>query len=233
MGSSALNIFALSFILVLLIVWAYFFVYSHRNNIDLPWGFGIVIAGHLVAGYAFNTADNNFEKINISVSLPFLVSLFGIAWNIVNIREQFYMRELKWFLQLMGIGLIPGLLVGFCSAIALGFEYFQYDHLFTPTALILATIQISVAEEIITRGYFLSYLRKNGFGAWFAIIFQSIIFAVAHVPRYFGDGIALLINFLVGMVAGYLTWKTKSLIPAIVFHIFSNLIGIVWWLVVR
>ncbi len=230
MDYSALPIFSLSYTLFLLMVWVYFFVYSHRHNIDLPWGFGIVIVGNLVAGYAINTFDSNFEKIIISVSLPFLISVFGIILNTINIREQLHINELKRFIQLIGVGLAPGLLIGFFSAIKIGFEYFQVNYQFTSTALIFGAMQISVAEEILTRGYFLSYLRKNVFNAVFAIVFQSIIFAVAHVPRYFDDWMALFINFLVGIIAGYLTWKTKSLIPAIVFHVFSNLIGIVWWL---
>jgi membrane protease YdiL (CAAX protease family) len=51
-----------------------------------------------------------------------------------------------------------------------------------------------------------------------------------HVPRYSGDWMAIFAVFLVGITAGYLTWKSNNLFPAFVLHSVTNLMVVIWWL---
>lgn len=230
MGASFITIFAWLYFLIIFALWAYFFIHSYQHSVSPPWGFSIVIAGVFVSGYGYTFYVTQVGLI--SINLLFLVSLFGILWNIENIREQFHIRKTRDFLRFLGIGLIIGLLFGISQMVLLGTEYFRINPGFSTIALIASIIQISVAEEILNRGYFLSYLRRYGFNPTCAIVFQSLMFTAMHVSRYSDDWLALCSILFMGIVAGYITWKSNNLMPAIALHTVINLIGIVWWLVV-
>jgi membrane protease YdiL (CAAX protease family) len=58
---------------------------------------------------------------------------------------------------------------------------------------------------------------------------QTFIFTFLHA-QYVGDWVAIFGVFLIGAIAGYLTWKSNNLFPAIVLHIIANLIVVIWWL---
>jgi len=58
------------------------------------------------------------------------------------------------------------------------------------------------------------------------------MFAVLHIPRYPGNWVAIFIAFLAGVIAGYITWKSNNLIPALILHIVFNLIVVAWWLAI-
>jgi membrane protease YdiL (CAAX protease family) len=204
-------------------------MYSYQHSVSRPWGFGIVIIGFLVSGYGylFYIPRVTFFSIN----LLFLVSLFGLLLNVNNIREQFCVRSPGELLRFLAVGLTLGLVLGFSQRALLGIESFRMDPRFSPIAMIATIIQVSIAEEILHRGYFLGFLRKFGFKSMYAIVFQSLIFAATHVAGYSGNWVALGNVFLVGFVANYLTWKNNNLIPAIILHLTGNLMGIVWWLI--
>jgi len=222
------------YLFVLIVFLTYFVVYSYRHNISFPWGIGIVIAGILVSGYGYEFGNIQDMRVMIvfSIDLSFSVGLLGVFWNINNIREQFCIKNLEENFHFIVLGLILGLLFGFSQTAIKGLEYFQSNARFTPTALITSLIQTSIAEELIFRGYFLSYLRKYGLNPINAIVFQSLAFAILHISINVGDWISLALILLVGVVTGYFTWKSNNLIPAITFHIVSNLVGAVWWLAV-
>ena len=61
-------------------------------------------------------------------------------------------------------------------------------------------------------------------------MFQALLFAVLHLPRYPGDWIVILIALLSGVTAGYLTWKSNNLFSALTLHIAFNLLIVMWWL---
>lgn len=229
MSNSLLTSFSWSYTIILITLWVCFFIYSYRNNVKFPWGFSVVIIGIFVSGIGYHFHNNQVTVF--SLSLPFFVCLIGMLWNINNIRSQFCIRNIWEFLRFIGIGLISGLLFGFFVMMTQGMSYIQADAQYTSFALITNSIQTSMAEEFLFRGYFLSYLRKYEFNQISAIVFQSLMFTVLHIPRYSGDWTAIFIIFLSGVVAGYLTWKSNNLVPAFVLHIVVNLIAVIWWLV--
>ncbi|AKL96000.1 ABC-type Na+ efflux pump, permease component [Clostridium aceticum] len=73
-----------------------------------------------------------------------------------------------------------------------------------------------ICEEILFRGFAFRPLEKN-FGPKWAILITSVIFAVVHL-----DFVRLLPTFLLGLVFGYLAYKTGSLYPSIFLHILNN-----------
>jgi membrane protease YdiL (CAAX protease family) len=232
MGTSLLTI-SWPYLLVLIASLAYFIVYSYRHNVGFPWRVGIVIVGILVSGYGYTFGGIQDSRVMIvfSINLSFVVGLLGVLWNINNIQEQFYIKKSGKLFLFIGIGLMLGFLLGFFQYAIKGLGVIQDNSRFTLTAIVASIIQISIAEEIIFRGYFLSYLRKYGFNPINGIIFQALAFAILHISNN-ASWVSLCLILLVGIVTGYLTWKSNNLIPAIILHVVDNLVGVVWWLAI-
>ncbi|GIZ07744.1 CPBP family intramembrane glutamic endopeptidase [Flavobacterium sp. UMI-01] len=76
----------------------------------------------------------------------------------------------------------------------------------------------SFTEEVIFRGYWLSYFltTKN---KWFSVIFISLGFTVLH---YF-SGADLIFAFLGSITLSFLYIKTKSILNTYMVHLLSNL----------
>jgi membrane protease YdiL (CAAX protease family) len=214
----------------LIVLWIYFFIYSYRHRDGFPWGFSLIFIGLLLTGAKYRIYDHQVEVFAIDFSL--IVSLIGILWNVNNIRSQFHIRDKGEIIRLTGIGLVSGLLLGIFFILAQGTQHFQVDPRFTITTYIASSIQASISEELLFRGYLLSYLRTYKVNPIFSVIFQALMFAVLHIPRYPGNWVAIFIAFLAGLIAGYITWKINNLIPALILHIVFNLIVVAWWLAI-
>lgn len=72
-----------------------------------------------------------------------------------------------------------------------------------------------IIEEFIFRGAILGSLRKHGDAL--AIIVSAVLFGFMH-----GNFIQTPVTFLTGLILGYLTVKTNSIIPAIILHFVNN-----------
>lgn len=82
-------------------------------------------------------------------------------------------------------------------------------------ALIGTAIVPAICEEFAMRCCCVQLLRKYGKG--FAVLSISIVFGLLH-----GNVIQFVFAFLVGLVLGYLTVKTDSVIPAMLVHALNN-----------
>jgi membrane protease YdiL (CAAX protease family) len=210
---------------MLIVIGAYFFIYSFRKNVGYPWGFGLVLAGGLLNGNGFIFQDNGVTVFWISAS--FLICLLGLTCNIVDIQNQVYIKDVRKVGFFSSVGLLLGVILMPFFAADQGIDSIQSIAKYTPFALLIGMMQLSVAEEFLFRGYLLSYLRKYAFSSHIAILFQALIFTVFHTRRYSDDWILLLVTFLFGFLAGYLTWKSDSLIPASLMHISINLFAVI------
>ena len=93
----------------------------------------------------------------------------------------------------------------------------EYGVSATIVFLISLSVIPAVFEELLFRGAIMQSLRR--FGDPFALVVSSILFAMLH--RNLLQGPNALIT---GLVLGYFTLRTGSLIPAIVAHFVNNLI---------
>jgi membrane protease YdiL (CAAX protease family) len=215
-------------IFALIVLWVYFFFYSYHHKDIFPWGFSIVFVGLLVTGLSYRVYANQVVVFSIEFSL--VVSLIGILLNVNEIRNQLYVEDRGKFLHFTGIGLAAGLLFGNFFILAQGTKHFEVDSRYAVIAYVASSIQASMAEELLFRGYLLSYLRKYEINPVFSVMFQAVIFAILHIPRYPGNWIVIFIVFLTGVTAGLLTWESSNLASALVLHIAFNLLVVVWWL---
>ena len=78
----------------------------------------------------------------------------------------------------------------------------------------------AVCEEILFRGAVFSSLNKPGKGLM-AITITAVLFAIMHMSIY-----RLMPTFLLGMVLGYLTWRTGSIYNSILAHLVNNSIPV-------
>lgn len=84
-----------------------------------------------------------------------------------------------------------------------------------------AAVVAPIAEEMIFRGFFQGQLEAGYGDATRAVVYSSMLFMVLHFNPWW----ALQI-YLLGMVLGYLTWRTGSIWPAVVLHALNNLLAV-------
>lgn len=104
---------------------------------------------------------------------------------------------------------------------------FQYmEEILSPLgsgSVIMSIITIGIvapfAEEFLFRGIIYNTLKKKISIKW-TIIIQAVLFGIFHGNLIQGSYATLL-----GIVFGYITYKTKSLWPAVIIHMVNNLIA--------
>ena len=84
--------------------------------------------------------------------------------------------------------------------------------------LFLAVVIIApIGEEIVFRGFLQKFLEKYWRDTTRAILVTSLFFAMIHFNPFWTIQI-----YLLGIILGFLAWKTRSVIPSILLHIVNN-----------
>ncbi len=103
------------------------------------------------------------------------------------------------------------------QASALNLDVFeQYQILL----LIGFAILTPIFEELIFRGFLLHFFSER-FPFWIATVLTSFFFGIAHT---YSLGV-MVITFFTGLLMAILCKKTKSIIPAMLFHIMNNMLA--------
>lgn len=89
----------------------------------------------------------------------------------------------------------------------------------TYATLIVAVFVAPFCEEIFFRGFVFPGLCKAMQIGW-AIIFSSLLFALAHV-----DPASFVVLFIIGLALAFLRWRTGSIWPGIFLHLINNGLG--------
>ena len=103
-------------------------------------------------------------------------------------------------------------------------SFLQLEALLTPEnpismIILIITIVIlaPVGEELLFRGFLQKFLEKTWGDVTKAILISSLFFAAIHFNPYW-----LIQIYFLGILLGYIAWKTESVIPAIIFHVVIN-----------
>lgn len=88
-------------------------------------------------------------------------------------------------------------------------------------ALLAAAVTPAIAEETLFRGFALTSFQR-GLTPRRAIILSSLIFALVHLQPF--NFIPL---FAIGLLFGFITYRSESILPGIVGHAIFNAISIV------
>lgn len=76
-----------------------------------------------------------------------------------------------------------------------------------------------ICEEVLFRGIAFRPIEKS-LGPKKAILITAIFFAIMHM-----DAVRLLPTFLLGLLFGYIVYKSGSIIPAMILHVLNNSIA--------
>ncbi|HUY09131.1 MAG TPA: type II CAAX endopeptidase family protein [Candidatus Dormibacteraeota bacterium] len=88
----------------------------------------------------------------------------------------------------------------------------------------IANATSAVAQEIQFRGVLLAALERQH-SPWVALILQALIFGIAHIAtQYQGPADSFIpIVILLGLLWGWMTQRTNSILPAAVVHVVAEL----------
>ena len=78
-------------------------------------------------------------------------------------------------------------------------------------------IAAPLVEEMLFRGYLQKVLEESWEDITKAILVTSLFFALVHFNPYW-----IVQIYLLGLVLGYLAWRTNSIIPGIILHGLNN-----------
>jgi uncharacterized protein len=95
----------------------------------------------------------------------------------------------------------------------------------TPALLVVAGMN-AFLEELLFRGLLMSKLNI-AFGSYLATFLQAVIFASWHVGIAYTPSVLIFIAvdvFPLGLVAGYLTRSSGSILPSWLFHVGVDLL---------
>lgn len=93
-----------------------------------------------------------------------------------------------------------------------------------PEGYIVVGILVPVAEEMVFRGAILRKLLEIFHSGmyWWAIVLSALLFGVVH-----GNMAQGLHAFLLGLLLGWMYWRTNSIVPGIVLHWINNTVAFV------
>ena len=79
-----------------------------------------------------------------------------------------------------------------------------------------------LAEEMVFRGAILRSLLQWRSNPWVGIVISALLFAVIHVnPAQMPHA------FLIGLLLGWMYWRTDSIVPGVVYHWVNNTVAYV------
>ena len=96
----------------------------------------------------------------------------------------------------------------------------------SPLALFLLFVAVSllapIGEELLFRGFFQQFLESYWKDITKAVLFTSLFFAIIHMNPFWFIQI-----YILGVLLGYLAWKTNSIFPSLILHSLNNTVAII------
>lgn len=192
--------------------------YSIANSSNGFYGYD-PIAYYLVSGVV----------VILSLAIPFLILLKCLSVD-CNVVLPFQKTGKKNLLALVFFGLSVCMISNMmATGYSLIFEkmgtpmsggeiYYSSDPIVIFLMILCTALLPALLEEFVFRGVILGSLRK--YGDFFAIIISALCFALMHST-------ILQIPFAlpIGLVLGFITVRTNSILPALIIHFSNNFIA--------
>ena len=94
----------------------------------------------------------------------------------------------------------------------------QPDSILGYVFLFLAVVVVApIGEEIVFRGFLQKFLEDHWKDITRSVLVTSLFFAMIHFNPFWTIQI-----YILGVVLGFLSWKTKSVLPSIMLHSINN-----------
>lgn len=216
-------------------------------------GFGVAIAGAFVAVQSFvaiafavvmgmtgrrlelNELQSNGLMVSLAIcaTAPVMVGMSAcFSWlkRGLPVREYLGLRAVGfrvYVLSLLGLLPVYGLWLGAKQLLHLpDIPQFMLDVYSTagwlPLLWFAVVVAAPVAEETFFRGFLYQGLARSPLNAIGAILVTSTIWAGIHLQYEFGE---IACVFVLGLLLGYIRYKSNSTWPAIAVHAVSNLVS--------
>ena len=206
---------------------------------DVAWYIVLFIIFQLFFGFVLSLINKHFNLFNESFCLAassMLSSVTTIAifcWRRYTPVGRTYLKSDPW-LQLVWVCLMA---LGLILPLEWIYEEINvqlpadYEHMFesllgNPWGYMVIGILAPVAEEMVFRGAILRRLLNifSGQNYWWAIVVSAFLFGLIHLN--FAQGINA---FLIGLILGWMYFRTKSIVPGIAFHWINNTVAYIMY----
>ena len=89
-----------------------------------------------------------------------------------------------------------------------------------PLGFVAVGLLAPLVEEIVFRGAILRALLSQFSKAWVAILISAVLFAAIHAnPAQMPHA------FVVGLLLGWMYWRTSSILPGMVYHFVNSAVA--------
>ena len=169
------------------------------------------------------------ESNNHIVGFTMVLSGIAMIWHLIHFK---YVKfNLKSFGEVSGktIGLsIPLILAGMifinlCSEF-LGLPDMMQDTFRAMSRNVFGIISIAImaplVEELLFRGAIQGHLQRKGMKPMYAILIASAVFGIVHM-----NPIQIPFAFAIGLIFGWLYYRTGSVVPGMIGHFINNSIA--------
>lgn len=190
----------------------------------LPFGIALVLR---LFDYSSSFSGIHFTSISIAL----LASSILTIWHLIHFgyvkvnKKSFFAISYKVVLESLIIGFTAIILLGWLSSVidlpdlmsdmfsGLGKNIFGF--------LVICLVG-PIAEEFVFRGGIEGYLLKRGRNPRIAIFVSALIFGLIH-----GNPAQILFAFLIGLLLGWLYYRSGSLLLVILIHVANNTLSTV------
>ena len=174
---------------------------------------------------AFTGTESNNNIVGITMGL----SGIAMIWHLIHFK---YVKfNLKSFGEVSGktIALSIPLIVAGMIFINLCSEFIGLPDMMQDTframsrnvfGIISITIMAPLVEELLFRGAIQGHLLRKGMKPVYAILIASAVFGIVHM-----NPIQIPFAFAIGMIFGWLYYRTGSVVPGMIGHFINNSIA--------
>ncbi len=179
----------------------------------------------IMTGVSFLLPLSKSILLGSSLLLSGLAFIIHLIWRKeIFLKKTFKPMNLRLFFA--GIGCIVGsiLFISALSELIVLPDWNEEEFILISQSVIgLFSVAIigPLAEEFLFRGAIMDRLTKQGWKPQKAILVSALIFGIIHF-----NPAQIPFAFFMGLVFGWITWRTSSLLPVIVGHILNNTLGI-------
>jgi membrane protease YdiL (CAAX protease family) len=160
----------------------------------------------------------------------YLIKKHKLSWNTLGLRKAKYSEIfLGIFVALIYVALVrisPFWKSLNFNKLDIENNYFYLVFLFISVSGFPKVILSPICEEIFYRGLIFGVFREK-FPKPISLIFQSLVFSLAHISWVHFRIVDSLLIFVCGMIFGVLYESTKSLYPAMVCHGLINYFSLI------
>ena len=169
------------------------------------------------------------ESNNNIVGITMVLSGIAMIWHLIHFK---YVKfNLKSFGEVSGktIALSIPLIVAGMIFINLCSEFIGLPDMMQDTframsrnvfGIISIAIMAPLVEELLFRGAIQGHLQRKGMKPVYAILIASAVFGIVHM-----NPIQIPFAFAIGMIFGWLYYRTGSVVPGMIGHFINNSIA--------